>query len=36
VEELIPESQRHGNTDLATMGAMTGFAVMMLMDVALG
>jgi ZIP family zinc transporter len=36
VEELIPESQRHGNTDLATMGAMGGFAVMMLLDVALG
>ncbi len=36
VEELIPESQRHGNTDLATMGAMIGFAVMMVMDVALG
>lgn len=36
VEELIPESQRHGNTDLATLGAMTGFAVMMVLDVALG
>ena len=36
VEELIPESQRHGNTDLATMGAMGGFAVMMVLDVALG
>ncbi len=36
VEELIPESQRYGNTDLATMGAMGGFAVMMLLDVALG
>lgn len=36
VEELIPESQRHGNTDLATMGAMGGFAIMMLLDVALG
>ncbi len=36
VEELIPESQRHGNTDLATMGALGGFAVMMLLDVALG
>jgi ZIP family zinc transporter len=36
VEELIPESQRHGNTDLATIGAMGGFAVMMLLDVALG
>src|SRR4030066_665807 len=29
VEELIPESQRGGNTDLATAGAMIGFAVMM-------
>lgn len=36
IEELIPESQRHGNTDLATVGAMGGFAVMMLLDVALG
>jgi len=36
VEELIPESQRHGNTDLATMGAMGGFAVMMFLDVSLG
>lgn len=36
VEELIPESQREGNTDIATMGAMLGFAVMMLLDVALG
>jgi ZIP family zinc transporter len=36
VEELIPESQRGGNTDTATMGAMLGFAVMMLLDVALG
>jgi ZIP family zinc transporter len=35
VEELIPESQQGGNTDLATMGAMVGFAVMMLLDVAL-
>ena len=36
VEELIPESQQHGNDDLATLGAMTGFAVMMVLDVALG
>jgi ZIP family zinc transporter len=36
VEELIPESQRHDNTDLATLGAMTGFTVMMVLDVALG
>ena len=34
VEELIPESQRGGNTDLATMGAIIGFAVMMMLDVA--
>lgn len=36
VEELIPESQRGGSTDIATVGAMIGFAVMMLLDVALG
>lgn len=36
VEELIPESQRHDNTDLATLGAMGGFTVMMVLDVALG
>jgi zinc transporter, ZIP family len=36
VEELIPEAQRDENTDLATIGAMVGFAVMMLLDVALG
>ena len=34
IEELIPESQRAGNTDLATAGAMIGFAVMMVLDVA--
>lgn len=36
VEEVIPESQCGGNPDLATMGSMVGFAVMMLLDVALG
>ncbi|NOX88171.1 MAG: ZIP family metal transporter [Calditrichaeota bacterium] len=37
VEELIPESQSDpANTDISTMGAMLGFAVMMLLDVALG
>ncbi len=36
VEELIPESQIEKNTDVATMGAMFGFAVMMTLDVALG
>ncbi|MFO7847441.1 MAG: ZIP family metal transporter [Balneolaceae bacterium] len=36
VEELIPESQHHGNTDLATLGTMVGFVIMMTLDVALG
>jgi ZIP family zinc transporter len=36
VEELIPESQLKKNTDVATLGAMAGFAVMMTLDVALG
>ena len=36
VEEVIPESQRSGHGDLATGGVMAGFAVMMLLDVALG
>ena len=36
VEELIPESQADKNTDIATLGAMLGFAVMMTLDVALG
>lgn len=35
VEEVIPESHAGGNPDLATMGTMLGFAVMMLLDVAL-
>lgn len=36
VEELIPEAQSSGNSDFATIGTMLGFAVMMLLDVALG
>jgi len=36
VEELIPESQQEGYSDLATMGVMFGFTVMMVLDVALG
>lgn len=36
VEELIPESQLAGNADIATMGTMVGFSIMMLLDVALG
>ncbi len=36
VEELIPESQADKETDIATIGTMVGFAVMMTLDVALG
>ena len=36
VEEVIPESQKGGNTDLATMGLIAGFIVMMGLDVGLG
>lgn len=35
VEELIPESQTGNETDFSTIGAMLGFSVMMLLDVAL-
>ena len=36
IEELIPEAQQGENTDIATWGAMLGFTVMMILDVALG
>lgn len=36
VEELIPESQTGNETDMSTIGAMIGFATMMMLDVALG
>jgi len=39
VEELIPEAQREvggSKTDISTIGAMLGFTVMMVLDVALG
>lgn len=36
IEELVPESQRSGNTDLSTMALLTGFIAMMILDVALG
>lgn len=36
VEELIPESQAGDNGDLATIGLLVGFTVMMILDVALG
>ncbi|MFP4055299.1 MAG: ZIP family metal transporter [Candidatus Brocadiia bacterium] len=35
-EELIPESQREGNVDVATMGCIGGFTIMMWLDVMLG
>lgn len=36
VEEVIPESQRNGHTDKATLGLMMGFVLMMSLDVGLG
>lgn len=36
IEEIIPESQAEGGNDIATLGAMLGFVVMMILDVALG
>jgi ZIP family zinc transporter len=36
IEELIPESQLGHNTDIATLGAVLGFAVMMVLEVGLG
>lgn len=36
VEELIPEAQTGNETDLSTIGAILGFAIMMFLDVALG
>ncbi|SKC65504.1 ZIP family metal transporter [Maledivibacter halophilus] len=39
VEELIPEAQQgeeHIRTEIATIGSMIGFSVMMILDVALG
>lgn len=36
VEELIPESQNSKNTDIATLGTLAGFVIMMILDVALG
>jgi len=34
VEELIPESQKKGNSDIATAGLIIGFTLMMILDVA--
>jgi ZIP family zinc transporter len=35
VEEVIPESQTGGNSDIATIGTIIGFVLMMVLDVAL-
>ncbi len=35
-EELIPESQAEKHSDIATIGVMVGFSIMMTLDVALG
>ena len=36
IEELIPESQQGNETDISSIGAMLGFTIMMVLDVALG
>jgi ZIP family zinc transporter len=36
IEELVPESQLAKHTDVATIGTLAGFTVMMSLDVALG
>ena len=36
VEELIPESQDGAHSNIATVGVMAGFVIMMIMDMALG
>jgi len=36
VEEVIPETQQDKHTDIATLGFIGGFVVMMMLDVALG
>jgi ZIP family zinc transporter len=35
IEEVVPESQRGGNHDFATIGAILGFLLMMILEVAL-
>jgi zinc transporter, ZIP family len=36
IEELVPESHRSPNHDLATLAALAGFVVMMILDLAFG
>jgi zinc transporter, ZIP family len=35
VEELLPETERSGNTDVATLGFIGGFTLMMVLDTGL-
>ncbi len=35
IEELVPESQSGGHSDIATVGSLLGFVIMMVLDVAL-
>ena len=36
IEEVVPETQLESNTDIATLGFVLGFIVMMMLDVGLG
>lgn len=36
IEEVVPETQQSGNTDIAVLGFVLGFVIMMSLDVALG
>jgi len=36
IEEVVPETQQGDNSDIATLGFVGGFIVMMVLDVALG
>lgn len=36
IEEVIPETQQNKNTDLAVLGFILGFIIMMMMDVGIG
>lgn len=36
IEEVVPETQQGDNTDIATLGFVGGFIIMMMLDVALG
>ncbi len=36
IEEVVPKAQQDKYTDIATMGFIVGFIIMMIMDVTLG